>query len=164
MLSATKIEILHKEIDLIQNCINRMAANSFLIKGWFFTLILGFITLGYEKFNISFLISISLIITLFCWISDAFFLQLERKYIKKYNWIIQNRASSNDFLYNLDPNEKLMWIDNSKIKFFEVLFSRTLLLPYIITPLVIVGMSNIFFISKEIDLPTIKNLFILIMK
>ena len=31
-----KIQIveLHKEIDLIQSCINRMAGNSFLLKGW----------------------------------------------------------------------------------------------------------------------------------
>lgn len=78
--------ILHKEIDIIQNCINRMASNSFLIKGWFITLILGFITFGYEKINFNILIIISLFITALCWISDTFFLQLERKYRKKYNW------------------------------------------------------------------------------
>ena len=32
-------EILHKEIDLIQGVINRMANNSFLLKGWLVTLI-----------------------------------------------------------------------------------------------------------------------------
>ena len=30
-----KIEEIHKEIDLIQACITRMAQNSFKIKGWF---------------------------------------------------------------------------------------------------------------------------------
>ena len=29
-----KTEIVHKEIDLIQACIARMASNSFLLKGW----------------------------------------------------------------------------------------------------------------------------------
>ena len=29
------IEEIHKEIDLIQSCITRMAQNSFMIKGWF---------------------------------------------------------------------------------------------------------------------------------
>jgi len=29
-----EIEELHKEIDLVQGCINRMAQNSFHIKGW----------------------------------------------------------------------------------------------------------------------------------
>ena len=32
-------EILHKEIDLIQGVINRMANNSFLLKGWLISLI-----------------------------------------------------------------------------------------------------------------------------
>jgi len=32
-------EILHKEIDLIQGIINRMANNSFLLKGWIISLI-----------------------------------------------------------------------------------------------------------------------------
>lgn len=35
----TSKEILLKEIDLIQNCIKRMASNSFLLKGWFITLL-----------------------------------------------------------------------------------------------------------------------------
>ena len=33
------IEEIHKEIDLIQSCISKMANNSFLIKGWLITLI-----------------------------------------------------------------------------------------------------------------------------
>lgn len=32
---------LYKEIELIQNCINRMAQNSFLIKGWALTVLAG---------------------------------------------------------------------------------------------------------------------------
>ena len=33
-----EIEELHKEIDLVQGCINRMAQNSFHIKGWTVTI------------------------------------------------------------------------------------------------------------------------------
>jgi len=40
-----KKEILHKEIDLVQNVINRMANNSFLLKGWLITLIVGVLAL-----------------------------------------------------------------------------------------------------------------------
>lgn len=149
MSTQNKTEILHKEIDLIQSCITRMASNSFLIKGWYFTLITGFITLGYEKFNTNFMILISSFITFFCWISDAFFLQLERKYRKKYNWIINNRESSDKFYYNLDPNEKQMWDNNDKtgIAFFEVLFSKTLLFLYIIIPLFIMFLLTLYFIN-----------------
>lgn len=33
-----QIEEIHKEIDLIQSCITRMAQNSFMVKGWFVSL------------------------------------------------------------------------------------------------------------------------------
>ncbi|MGL5428188.1 MAG: hypothetical protein ACRDAS_09780 [Cetobacterium sp.] len=126
------MEILHKEIDIIQNCINRMASNSFLIKGWFITLILGFITFGYEKLNFIVLIIVSLVISLLCWISDTFFLQLERKYRRKYNWVIENRHSNQIFFYNLNPNESGMWLPNpsTKIEFWQVFFSKTLIFLY----------------------------------
>ena len=32
-------EVIHKELDLIQACITRMAQNSFIIKGWFVSLV-----------------------------------------------------------------------------------------------------------------------------
>lgn len=132
MCISNNTEILHKEIDIIQNCISRMASNSFLIKGWFITLILGFITFGYEKLNFIILIIISLVISVLCWISDTFFLQLERKYRRKYNWVIENRNSNSNFLYNLNPNESSMWLPTSsiKIEFWEVFFSRTLIFLY----------------------------------
>ena len=44
-----KMEELHKEIDLIQGCINRMAQNSFLIKGWTVTLFAVILALLPEK-------------------------------------------------------------------------------------------------------------------
>lgn len=132
MSTPNNIEILHKEIDIIQNCINRMASNSFLIKGWFITLILGFITFGYEKLNFIILIIISLVISVLCWISDTFFLQLERKYRRKYNWVTENRNSNSNFLYNLNPNESGMWLPtpSTKIEFWDVFFSKTLIFLY----------------------------------
>ena len=41
------IEEIHKEIDLIQSCITRMAQNSFMIKGWFVSIYAG-ITINNE--------------------------------------------------------------------------------------------------------------------
>ena len=38
-MAENNIEVIHKEIDLIQNCISRMAQNSFLIKGWALTVV-----------------------------------------------------------------------------------------------------------------------------
>lgn len=38
-------DILEKEIDLLQSCINRMAHNSFMVKGWMISLIAVIIAL-----------------------------------------------------------------------------------------------------------------------
>lgn len=44
-----EIEELHKEIDLVQGCINRMAQNSFHIKGWTVTIFAVVLALLPEK-------------------------------------------------------------------------------------------------------------------
>ena len=46
-------DILEKEIDLIQACINRMAQNSFMIKGWMISLIAVIIALLPEKIGLN---------------------------------------------------------------------------------------------------------------
>ena len=45
--------ILEKEIDLIQACINRMAQNSFMVKGWAITLIAVVLALLPESFDVA---------------------------------------------------------------------------------------------------------------
>lgn len=45
------IEEIHKEIDLIQACISRMAQNSFMIKGWFVSIYAVVLALLPEKVN-----------------------------------------------------------------------------------------------------------------
>ena len=46
------IEEIHKEIDLIQSCITRMAQNSFMIKGWFVSIYAVILALLPEKINL----------------------------------------------------------------------------------------------------------------
>ena len=45
------IEEIHKEIDLLQSCITRMAQNSFMIKGWFVSCYAVILALLPEKVN-----------------------------------------------------------------------------------------------------------------
>ena len=71
-------EIIHKEIDLIQSCISRMANNSFLLKGWAVSLIAVILAIIHEKIN-PVLVSIILASIILCfWYLDAFFLRTER--------------------------------------------------------------------------------------
>ncbi|MBQ2815888.1 hypothetical protein IJD15_02400 [bacterium] len=137
-----KQNILEKEIDLIQSCITRMANNSFLIKGWLVSLIaVGFALLP-ETFNMRALCIISLLVCLCFWYLDGFFLKMEKLYRWKYEWVISNRLTTEDYSYNLNPYESNMWLPNKNNQsrkvpsILRVMFTKTLLplyLPIIVT-------------------------------
>ena len=57
-------DVLEKEIDLIQSCVNRMAQNSFVIKGWLITLITVILALLPEKIDICILSGVIIVATL----------------------------------------------------------------------------------------------------
>ena len=112
-------EKLFKEIDLIQGCINRMANNSFLVKGWALGVFAGVtaITKG-DNLNNTILFVCTTIVPFVCfWILDAFFLQTEKKYRIMYAERLEKRKLEDDSnLYELDPSSykveeifKVMW-------------------------------------------------------
>lgn len=102
--------ILEKEIDLIQACINRMAQNSFMVKGWTITLIAVVLALLPENFDVTLLCSVGIIATLCFWYLDAFFLKTERLYRWKYDWVIARRLETTEYAYDLNPNNENMWL------------------------------------------------------
>ena len=77
--SDAKVPIIerHKEIDLIQSCINRMAQNSFQVKGWtvaLFAVILALLPEKVESTNKFFLGVVMLAVSVMFWYLDSFFL------------------------------------------------------------------------------------------
>jgi hypothetical protein len=112
-------DILHKEIDLIQACINRMANNSFLLKGWAISIIAVVLALADKAANPALLSTILLIPLISFWYLDAFFLRTEKMYRKMYTWVLEKRKANDDsFLYDLNPHRfkdevesswKIMW-------------------------------------------------------
>lgn len=129
-------ENLHKEIDLIQNCINRMANNSFLLKGWAISLIAVVLALTEDRGNPLFLFGVVLI-PLFCfWYLDGFFLQAEKRYRKMYDWVLEQRKQGNDeFQYNLDPKRFKDEVES----LFCTMLSETLRVYYGVPILVVIG-------------------------
>ncbi len=114
---------LHKEIDLIQGCINRMAHNSFMLKGWTVSLIA--VVLALMKDEIDFIaLSLILLIPIICfWYLDAFFLRTERMYRKLYEWVIKERLNdNNEFLYDLNSSRFKKEVQST----LGVMFSPTL--------------------------------------
>jgi hypothetical protein len=98
-------ENLHKEIDLIQECIKRMANNSFLLKGWAVSLVAVVLSLSEKNVSPYFLGLVVLVPLISFWYLDAFFLYTEKLYRKMYEWVIAERPKSNiDKMYDLNPH------------------------------------------------------------
>lgn len=122
---------IHKEIDLIQSCISRMSKNSFSCKSWDLTLVAGAFALVPENINKWYICIVILCIDLCFWLIDSFFLLQEQLYRDKYEWVIKKRLDGNkDFLYDLDPYNKKMNLENKKRSQFKVAISMTLLPMY----------------------------------
>lgn len=144
-MNKEKQAILEKEIDLIQGCINRMAQNSFLIKGWLVSLIAVILGLLPEKFDLKVLGIIAGLVTVCFWYLDGFFLKTEKLYRWKYEWIIKERVNSDKFYYNLDPYNRNMWLrsidgkEKKEPKILRIMFTKTVWPLYIMILVVILA-------------------------
>jgi len=120
-----------KELDIIQSIIKRMAKNSFQIKGWTITLVVGSMVLSTNPLHRKF----SFIPCCVFWYLDAYFLQIERQYRKLWEWVILNRSKSDENLFDLKARDRFSKdVDN----IFEIMLSKTLLPFYGITLLIII--------------------------
>ncbi|QSQ08270.1 hypothetical protein H0A61_00590 [Koleobacter methoxysyntrophicus] len=91
-------EYLMKEVEIIQEIINRMALNSFLIKGWAITLVVGTLLLKGNKNQVL----IAFIPLIVFWLLDGYFLWQERMYRKLYEWVIKNRLETDEYLLDMN--------------------------------------------------------------
>lgn len=134
-MSEQNTEVIHKEIDLIQNCINRMAKNSFLIKGWALTVITAVLALTKKNIDPIYLCLVLFIPLLAFWYLDAFFLQTEKMYRKIYEWVIEARKKNDfNFLYDLNPHRFKDQVESR----WKVMWSITLRVFYGIPSLIII--------------------------
>lgn len=140
-------EVIHKEIDLIQSCISRMAQNSFLIKGWALTVVTVVLALMEKNIDPIYLCLVLLMPLIAFWYLDAFFLQTEKMYRKMYEWIIDVRPK-NDFslLYDLNPHRFKDKVDSRK----KVMWSITLRVFYGIPLLIVLAIIAYQILLKHI--------------
>lgn len=104
MNESDKRGILHKELDLIQACITRMAQNSFMIKGWYFALIIVFS--AWKFGNTWFYIGTIFIATVIFYILNLQFYIYERRFRELYTERIELRCEDDNYkdkLYSLTP-------------------------------------------------------------
>lgn len=112
-----------RHLELIQEVINRMANNSFLVKGWCITLVSALLGLAAQDNDKKFIIVV-LFPALMFWLLDAYFLRQERLFRRKYNEVAQNAAEFTDF--SLDTSTVEKQVDS----WLRITFSQTLFLFY----------------------------------
>ena len=116
-------DIKEKHIEIVQNIIDRLANNSFYIKGWTITLLTALIAIYASTKNISFVI-LSILPVIIFWLLDSYYLWQERLFRKLYECIVNGEYPS-DYTINLKH------IETSDIKYISVVFSKTILPIYL---------------------------------
>lgn len=103
IMNADKQNVLHKEIDLIQSVITRMAQNSFYMKGWCITLIAAIFSLSESSAREHVYLPLA-IMSLVFWALDSYYLRQERLYRKWYELILRRRVNHDKWsrLYSLN--------------------------------------------------------------
>lgn len=154
MSTATEAQV-HKELDLIQEVIKRQAANSFQVKTWTMSIVTAVLAFKNEEIFSSgktshhqgVWISLTLLLPITCfWLLDGFFLRTEKHYRAIYKWVVDNRKTTIDYLYDLNsfkrkdytktpPEDVDMEIDAGDL--WDALYTKTLLLFYLV-PFVVV--------------------------
>lgn len=148
MNDSDKREILHKELDLIQAVITRMAQNSFTIKGWYFALI---IVISAWKFgNTLFYICTIALATVIFYILNLQFYIYERRYREIYKNRIELRCEEGNYeedLYCLVPIQEKLTI---KLCFKKYVFKNKMLLFMYLTVCALLISANVLMnVGKE---------------
>lgn len=130
-----------KHLEMVQNIIQRMANNSFLLKGWAVSLVVAiFVLADVETYQIYFLITFIPMISF--WFLDSYYLQIERKYTVLYNKVLQKKEVDFDLSIS---NINYVRLKEKKLKYIFCLFSISEVIFYIpiILILVIIYRANI---------------------
>lgn len=106
-----------RNLEMIQEIINRMANNSFLIKGWSITIAGVLFSLNIESLCESIYFLICFLIVLF-WLLDAYYLQLERQYRNLYNCCRKDEIE----IFDLQLQKKSK---REKTFYYQCLLSKT---------------------------------------
>ena len=123
-----------KHLEFIQGIINRMAHNSFIIKGWLLTIVTALIAISMER-GIYDLISVIYIPIIIFWFLDAYFLRQERLFRHLYDKVRMQTEKEIDFSMKTNSKEEC---------YLAVLFSITLRWFYI--PIILITTSIYFLI------------------
>lgn len=100
-----------KHLEFIQTTINRMANNSFLLKGWTITVMGGLLAFSFKELDCRYTF-ISLSVLFFFWILDGYYLYQEKLFRELYECTRQRKEGEIDFSMKTEKCEKgECWLD-----------------------------------------------------
>jgi len=111
-----------KHLQFIQDTINRMAHNSFLLKGWAVTIFAGLTVFAFKEYNSIYLWIVMGVCFIFC-LLDGYYLSRERRFVELYNIVRQKEETKIDFSMNTKQFSE-------KCSFFDSVLSHTILVFY----------------------------------
>lgn len=109
-----------RHLEMIQGIINRMAGNSFSLKGWAVTLEAGLFALASKEADKLYFIIVYIPVLIF-WGLDAFYLREERIYRELYN-IVRNKLETE---IDFDMDISLLNLQDPKFTFWNAFLSST---------------------------------------
>ena len=134
----------HTHLQFIQNVINRLSYNSFLLKGWTVVLVSALFALASKDVTQHF-IYVAFLPALIFWGLDGFFLSTEWKYRKLYDYI--RTLSEEEIYYSMNPGIADSSLNNKGKSFkmlLKAIFSKTLIPFYgIVLIAILIAMCNI---------------------
>lgn len=110
-----------RHLEMIQGIINRMAGNSFMLKGWAVTLIAGIFALASKDTDKLYFLVAYIPIVIF-WGLDSFYLLQERLYRCLYDAVRKKSEEEIDFSMKPEVEESK---DSGKYKWTSCIFSKT---------------------------------------
>lgn len=109
-----------RHLEMIQGIINRMASNSFMLKGWAVTLVAGVFALAAKDTDKLYFLVAYIPIIIF-WGLDSYYLLQERLYRSLYDKVRMTDESSIDFSLKASKKE----FGNEKNNFWSCVISTT---------------------------------------
>lgn len=114
-----------KHLEFIQQTINRMASNLFLLKGWTVTLIAAMFALAANESKGYYFVLAYFPMFMF-WLLDGYFLSQERRFRSLYEHVSRLDEGAIDFSMDTQPFKNTP----SRNKWLHSIFSPTLLIYY----------------------------------
>ncbi len=111
-----------KHLEFLQLAVNRMASNSFILKGWNITLIVGLFALSLKDLSSSYLY-LAILPALAFWGLDSYYLRQERLFRALYNLVRKSKREDID-PYSFNTNKINKKVEN----WFYTMFSPTVTL------------------------------------